>query len=149
MAQRHMSKSKITGFLVVVLFGASSFYFQDLFASQDKTLSPGSEYAKEMLQKKCKVKRTTNEWAEVQCALKEFKSIERNCDVLVKGGDLTAATLLCRGAQASWVQRDCKVWLSGISGGELACLEKSKKRLVRFMSRYEGGKQERTNIFGT
>lgn len=143
-----MSKSKITGFLVVLLFGISSFYLQDLFASQDKTLVPGSEKMMGMLQKKCKVVRTANEWADVKCSLTEFKNIERNCDVLVRGGDLTDTILQCRGAQASWVGRECKVWMSSISKGELACLEKAKKRLVGFMSRYEGGKQERSNIFG-
>lgn len=144
-----MSKSKITGFLVVLLFGTSSFYLQDLFASQDKTLIPGSEHMMEMLQKKCKVVRMANEWADVKCSLTEFKNIERNCHVLVNNGDLTDSILQCRGAQASWVGRECKVWMSSISRGELACLENAKKRIVRFMARYEGGQQDHGNIFGS
>lgn len=143
-----MSKSKITALAFILVVGVSSFYLQDLFASQDRSLTGGSEYAKKMLQKKCEVERTGTEWADVKCSLDEFKNIERDCNVYVRSGDFTQATLLCNGSQSRWVQRDCKVWMSGISEGELACLEKSKARLVRFMARYEGTEQKRTNIFG-
>lgn len=143
-----MTKSMLTGLTLVLLFGAASFYLPDLFAEEDRSLTSANEYAMKMLQKKCEVKRTANEWADVKCSMNGFDHVERHCSVFVKAGDLTQATLLCRGKQAGWVGRECKVWMSGITKGELACLEKAKKRVVGYMARYEGGKPQRSSLFG-
>lgn len=143
-----MSKSKIIGALLVCVFGVSSFFLKDLFTQGEQSLTDGSDYSKRMLQLKCGVKRASTEWANITCSLAALKDVERNCDVLMRFGDLTQATLQCRGQKVSWVQRECKVWMMGTSKGEIACLENAKNRVARYLDRYEGREEKRNSLFG-